>query len=68
MAPVKLSPKYQVVIPPAIRRAFRLAPGQRIEVVVYEGRITLVPLKPMKTLRGIAKGVDTRVPRDADRV
>lgn len=68
MPPVRLSPKYQVVIPPAIRRAFRLAPGHRIEVVVYEGRITLVPLKPMKALRGLAKGIDSRVPRDADRV
>ena len=68
MPSVKLSPKYQVVIPPAIRRAFRLAPGQYMEVVVHEGRITLVPLKPMKALRGIAKGIDTSVPRDADRV
>lgn len=68
MPPVKLSPKYQVVIPLAIRRAFRLAPGQRMEVVVYEGRITLVPIKPMKALRGLAKGIDTRVPRDPDRV
>lgn len=40
---VKLSPKYQVVIPPAIRQAFKLKPGQKIEVVVYDGRITLAP-------------------------
>ena len=68
MAPVKLSSKYQVVIPPDVRREFRLAPGQRLEVVVYEGRITLVPLGPMKALRGLARGIDTRVKRDADRV
>lgn len=68
MAPVKLSSKYQVVIPPDIRRAFKLAPGQKLEVVVHEGRITLVPLGRMKDLRGVARGIDTRLPRDADRV
>ena len=67
MSAVRLSSKYQVVIPPDIRRAFRLAPGQRMEVIVHEGRITLVPLGPMRALRGMARGIDTRVPRDADR-
>ncbi len=68
MPAVKLSPKYQVVIPPAIRQAFKLTPGQKIEVVVYEGRITLVPVGPLKALRGLPSGIDTRVPRDDDRV
>ena len=68
MPAVKLSPKYQVVIPPAIRQAFKLRPGQPIEVVVYEGRITLVPVGPMKALRGLTPGLDTSVPRDGDRV
>lgn len=64
---MKLSPKYQVVIPASIRRAFKLEPGQPIEVIVYEGRITLVPVGPMKALRGLTPGIDTRVTRDADR-
>ena len=68
MPPVLLSSKYQVVIPPHVRRAFKLSPGQKIEVVIYEGRITLVPVGPLKALRGSARGIDTRVPRDADRV
>lgn len=68
MPAVRLSSKYQVVIPPDIRRAFRLVPGQRMEVVVHEGRITLVPLGPTRALRGVARAIDTRVPRDGDRV
>ena len=68
MSAVTLSPKYQVVIPPTIRNAFQLKPGQKIEVVVYEGRITLVPVGPMRTLRGLTPGLDTVVPRDGDRV
>ena len=65
---VTLSPKYQVVIPPSIRTAFKLKPGQKIEVVVYEGRITLVPVGAMRSLRGLTPGIDTVVPRDGDRV
>lgn len=68
MPPVVLSSKYQVVIPPQVRRAFKLSPGQKIEVVVHEGRITLVPIGPLKALRGSVRGIDTRVPRDDDRV
>ena len=68
MPAVTLSSTYQVVIPPEIRRAFQLKPGQKIEVVVYDGKITLVPIRPMASLRGLAPGIDTRVPRDADRV
>lgn len=68
MPAVKLSNKYQVVIPPEIRRSFDLTPGQKVEVIVHEGRITLVPVGPMKSLRGLAKGIDTRVRRDADRI
>jgi AbrB family looped-hinge helix DNA binding protein len=63
MAAVTLSSKYQVVIPPAVREAFSLTPGQKIEVVIYEGRITLVPVGTMKRLRGIAPGIDTRPSR-----
>jgi bifunctional DNA-binding transcriptional regulator/antitoxin component of YhaV-PrlF toxin-antitoxin module len=64
MPPGVLSSKYQVVTPPVVRRAFKLSPGQKIDVVIYEGRITLVPGGPLKALRGIARGIDTRVPRD----
>jgi len=65
---VTLSPKNQLVIPRAIREAFKLTPGQRIEVLVHEGRITLVPIGPMRGLRGLTPGLDTAVPRDGDRV
>ncbi len=68
MSAVTLSPKYQLIIPPVIRAAFKLKPGQRIEVVAYEGRISLVPVGPMRRLRGLTPGLDTAVPRDGDRV
>jgi AbrB family looped-hinge helix DNA binding protein len=68
MASVTVSPKFQVVIPKEIRKRFGLLPGQKIQVVVYGNRIELIPVMPVKRMRGFLKGIDTRVPREGDRV
>jgi AbrB family looped-hinge helix DNA binding protein len=68
MAAVTVSPKFQVVIPKEIRRKLGLLPGQKVQVVVYGDRIELIPVKPAKRMRGFLKGIDTRVPREGDRV
>jgi len=67
MAAVTVSPKYQVVIPKDVRKRLGLSPGQKIQVVVYGDRIELIPVRPARRLRGFLKGIDTRVPREADR-
>ena len=68
MAAVTVSPKFQVVIPKEVRKKLGLSPGQRIQIVVYGDRIELIPVKPAKRMRGFLKGIDTRVPREEDRV
>lgn len=68
MTTVTVSPKYQVVIPSAVRRALDIQPGQKIEVIAYDGRMQLVPVRPVQALRGFLPGLDTQVPREADRV
>jgi AbrB family looped-hinge helix DNA binding protein len=68
MTAVTVSPKYQVVIPQAIREAMGLAPGTKLQVVQYGDRIELIPLRTSKSLRGTLRGIDTTVPRDRDRV
>ena len=68
MNAVVLSPKYQVVIPLAVRRAMGLRAGQKMQVVEYEGRIELIPLVPLKKAKGFLRGIDTKVKREADRV
>jgi AbrB family looped-hinge helix DNA binding protein len=67
MASVTVSPKFQVVIPKEIRKRFGLLPGQKIQVVVYGNRIELIPVMPVKRMRGFLKGIDTRVSREGDR-
>lgn len=67
MTAVSLSPKYQVVIPQDVRRQIPIKPGQKFEVIAFQGHIELVPVVPIKKLRGIAKGISTEVDRKADR-
>lgn len=68
MHSVILSPKYQVVIPLPVRRAMHLRPGQRLQVVEYEGRIELIPDRDIAELRGFLKGINTDFEREEDRV
>ena len=68
MTTITISPKFQIVIPKAIREKLSLSPGQKVQALVYEGRIELIPLRPIKEMRGFLKGIDTTVPREADRV
>ena len=67
MATVTISPKFQVVIPKEIRQKLGLTPGQKVQTIVFEDRIELIPVKPIKKMRGFLKGIDTTVQRDADR-
>jgi AbrB family looped-hinge helix DNA binding protein len=68
MNTVTISPKYQVVIPQAIRKSLGLQPGQKIQAILYENRIELIPIKSMPSMRGFLKGIDTSIEREADRL
>jgi len=59
MARTRVSPKYQVVIPKEVREVMGLEVGQELQVVAKGGSITLVPERPLSTLRGFAKGIRT---------
>ena len=68
MSAVTISPKFQVVIPKEIRQMLRLRAGQKVEILQYDNRIELIPIQPLKQLRGFLKGIDTVVPRERDRL
>ena len=68
MTAVTVSPKFQVVIPKEIRESMGIVSGQKVQVMTYQNRIELIPLKPIKELRGVLKGIDTEIKRDSDRV
>jgi AbrB family looped-hinge helix DNA binding protein len=64
---VKISPKYQIVIPREVRESMNLRPGEEMQVFEFEGRIEVVPVRPIRQMRGRFKGIDTRVERDEER-
>jgi AbrB family looped-hinge helix DNA binding protein len=57
MATVKVSPKFQVVIPKDIREQLQLKPGEELQMFVLDRHIHLRRPRPLKELRGIAKGM-----------
>jgi AbrB family looped-hinge helix DNA binding protein len=68
MSVVTISPKYQVVIPKDVRERLKLEPGQKVQAIAHEGRIELIPIRPLKDLRGFLRGIDTEIEREADRL
>ncbi len=68
MNTVTLSSKYQVVIPQAVREALGLKAGEKMQVLHYDGRVELIPVRPMKQMRGFLKGIDTTIQREDDRL
>ena len=68
MQTVTVSPKFQVVIPNARRASRKLIPGQKVQALLYENRIELIPVRPIKKMRGFLKGIDTTIDRETDRL
>ena len=68
METVTISPKFQVVIPRALRESLRIRPGQKVQMILYQNRIELIPLQSLKRAKGFLKGIDTRIERETDRL
>ena len=68
METVTVSPEFQVVIPRAVRESLGVRPGQKVQVIRYEKRIELIPLRPIQEARGFLKELDTTVEREPDRL
>ena len=68
MHTVILSPKFQVVIPQRIRESLHLKAGQKMQVINFEGQVVMVPLRPIKEMRGVFKGMNTDFQREPDRL
>jgi AbrB family looped-hinge helix DNA binding protein len=50
-----VSSKYQVVIPVELREQMGIHPGQKMQVFQYQNRIELIPIQPMRKLKGVFK-------------
>lgn len=68
MTVVTVSPKYQVVIPKEVRESMGIVSGQKVQILTYRNRIELIPIKPIKEMKGFLRGINTDVERNEDRV
>ena len=68
MQSVTVSPKYQIVIPRPVRDKLHLQPGQKVQVVEYDGRIEIIPERDITELRGFLAGINTTFAREKDRI
>ncbi|HBU07805.1 MAG: AbrB family transcriptional regulator [Omnitrophica WOR_2 bacterium RIFOXYA2_FULL_45_12] len=55
-----LSSKYQLVIPKQVRKQLDLKSNQKIEFLVKDRMITLIPERPLKEMRGYLKKMNTK--------
>jgi len=67
MQTVTVSPKFQVVIPRHLRESMHLRPGQKLQVLAYQGRIELIPDREISDLRGFVRGINTDFEREEGR-
>jgi AbrB family looped-hinge helix DNA binding protein len=65
---VKVSSKYQIVIPIEIRKKLNIRPGEKLQVIPYKNRIEFIPVRDIGEMRGFIKGMDTNIERDEDRL
>lgn len=59
MSRTKVSSKYQVVIPKDVRDRAKIRVGQEFQVIAKGGSVTLVPDKPISSMRGFVRGMRT---------
>jgi AbrB family looped-hinge helix DNA binding protein len=66
MNSITVSPKFQVVIPRKVREMLRIKIGQKMQVIAYNNRIVMIPVRPIQEARGSLKGMDTTITREEE--
>jgi AbrB family looped-hinge helix DNA binding protein len=66
MSTVTISPDFHVELPLDVRNSLNLHPGQELSVISYNGRIAMVPVRPIEEMRGFLRGMDTEIARDEE--
>lgn len=64
MQTVKVSKKYQLVIPERLREEAGIHAGDRMVAILKNGILQYVPVRPLRETKGMIPGLDTRNIRD----
>lgn len=68
MQTVTVSPKFQVVIPLAVRERLKIVAGVKMQLLQFDNRVVFIPVQPVSALHGPLRGIDATVTRDSDRM
>jgi AbrB family looped-hinge helix DNA binding protein len=64
METVKVSRKYQVVIPERLREEANIKPGDKMVAIAKHGILQYVPVRPLSKTKGMLSDIDTGGLRD----
>jgi len=64
METVRLSSRFQIVVPRGARERLGLRPGMRFTVLDKGGVLFLVPERPLRGYRGVARGASPKGLKD----
>ena len=64
METVKVSRKYQVVIPEKLRQEANIKPGDKMVAIAKHGILQYVPVRSLKATKGMVKGLNSADLRD----
>ncbi len=68
MLTVTVSPKFQIIIPKLVREKMDIHPGQKLQIISFDGRIEYILLRKISEMRGFLKGIDSMIDREGDRI
>lgn len=68
METVIVSSKYQLVIPRSVRERLGIRPGQHFQIIPYEDRIEVVPVRSAREIKGFLGDLENTFEREDDRV
>jgi AbrB family looped-hinge helix DNA binding protein len=65
---VTVNQRYQIVIPQSVRAHLGIRPGQQVQVIAYDDRIVVIPVRPARELRGFLADHENTFERGEDRL
>lgn len=66
MGTVTVSSKFRIVIPRRVGERLRLRRRERLQVISFDDRIELIPVRPMSEMKGFLKGYDRSFKREKE--
>ena len=66
MAEVVVTSKYQIAIPAEVRKSLSIKKDQKLQLIVEDNSIRLIPNIPFSEMRGFLRGMGTKIERDEE--